>query len=354
MARADLSRGAIVLPFADKGSYVRQNTKRRLGESSRASNVGAMSNRIVITTDYLHPGDAVDALLREHGLEPVWAPTRGPREPDEARELFAGAAGVIASSEPVTAEMLSAAGELKVIARAGVGYDNVDTAAAAELGIRVCNTPGVNHHAVAEMALALMLTAARHLDSVLAEVEAGKWPRTAGTELRGKMLGVLGFGPSGRAIAALGAALGMRVLVSTSHPDTSSESDVEFADFATLTREADYLTLHARATGTPVIDAAALAAMKSTAILVNTARGSLVDETALISALREGKIGGAALDVLENEPIAADNPLRGMDNVWIASHLAGQTIEARERAGIAAAQAVVDVLEGREPTGLVV
>lgn len=331
-----------------------QHAECRLSIGAATSNVGFMGTRIVITTDYLHPGDSVDTLLREHGLEPVWSPTRGPREPTEARELFADAAGAIASSEPITAEMLSAASELKVIARAGVGYDNVDTSAAAELGIRVCNTPGVNHHAVAEMALALMLAAARHLDSVLNEVGEGRWPRTAGTELRGKTLGVLGFGPSGRAIAELGAALGMRVLVSTSHPDTSSDSGVEFADFATVTHEADYLTLHARATGTPVIDAAALAAMKSTAILVNTARGSLVDETALISALREGKIGGAALDVLENEPIAADNPLRDMDNVWIASHLAGQTVEARERAGIAAAQAVVDVLEGREPSGPVV
>lgn len=313
-----------------------------------------MSNRIVITTDYLHPGDTVDTMLREHGLEPVYSPAGRGRSPEEKRGLFAEAAGAIAASEPVTAEMLGAAPTLKVLARAGVGYDNVDIDAARELGIRVCNTPEVNHHAVAEMALALMLSCARRLGAVFAGVAEGGWPREAGSELRGKTLGVIGYGPSGRAIAALGAALGMRVMVSTSHPDADSASSVEFADFDSTVRAADYLSLHARATGTPIIDRDVLAAMKPTAILINTARGSLVDEEALISALESGGIAGAGLDVVAHEPMAVDNPLRTMDHIIITSHLAGQTVEARDRAGIAAAQAVIDVLEGREPRGIVV
>lgn len=313
-----------------------------------------MSNRIVITTDYLHPGDTVDKTLRDAGLEPVYSPAGQGRSAEETRTLFAEAVGTIAASEPVTREMLSAAANLKVIARAGVGYDNVDTSAAAEFGVRVCNTPGVNHHAVAEMTLGLMLTAARNLDTVLTEVAMGGWPRTAGTELRGKTLGVIGYGPSGKAIGGLGVALGMRVLVSTAHPDPQPGPGLDFADFAQVSREADYLTLHARATGRPVIDAEVLAGMKPTAVLVNTARGSLVDEAALADALQSGAIGGAALDVLADEPITADNPLLALDNVWIASHLAGQTVEARERAGIAAAQAVIDVLAGREPASPVV
>ncbi|MGC2941273.1 MULTISPECIES: NAD(P)-dependent oxidoreductase [unclassified Brevibacterium] len=314
-----------------------------------------MSSRIVITTDYLHPGDTVDSMLREHGLEPVYSPAGRGRTDDEKQSLFTGAIGAIAASEPITREMLTAATDLKVIARAGVGYDNVDLDAAAELGIRVCNTPEVNHHAVAEMALAFMLACARRLATVLNGVADGGWPREAGTELRGKTLGVIGYGPSGRAIAALGAALGMRVKVSTGHPDKNPAPGIDFADFDTTVTTADYLTLHSRAgKGDPIIDAEVLAVMKDTAVLINTARGSLVDESALVAALRSGQIAGAGLDVLEREPITEDNPLRTMDSVVITSHLAGQTVEARERAGIAAAQAAIDVIEGREPRGVVV
>ncbi|NJC55353.1 phosphoglycerate dehydrogenase [Brevibacterium marinum] len=316
-----------------------------------------MSNRIVITTDYLHPGDTVDTMLREHGLEPLYSPAGRARGSEERLALFSEAVGAIAASEPITREMLAAAPRLKVIARAGVGYDNVDIDAARELGIRVCNTPGVNHHAVAEMALALMLACARRLGEVFAGVAEGGWPREAGTELRGKTLGVIGYGPSGRAIAALGSALGMRVLVSTAHPDSDSaqSAGIEFADFDTTIGSADYLTLHSRAgRNDPVIVAETFAAMKNSAVLINTARGSLVDEEALLSALNSGAIAGAGLDVLQQEPIVADNLLRTMDNVVITSHLAGQTVEARERAGVAAAQAVIDVLDAKTPKGTVV
>lgn len=313
-----------------------------------------MSNRIVITTDYLGEGDEVDRLLREHGLEPVYAPAAGKRADDERRHLLTGASGAIVSSEPITRDMLAEAADLRVLARSGVGYDSVDIAAAQELGIRVANTPGVNHRAVAELALALILNCAKHLSDVITGVRAGQWPRTAGTELRGKTLGVIGYGPSGRAIAAIGAALGMRVIVGTSHPDTEAGPSIEFTDVDTTIAAADYLTLHARATGTPIIGADRLAAMKETAFIINTARGSLIDESALVAALEAKQIAGAALDVLDVEPLTSENPLRGFDNVWITSHLAGQTVEARERAGLAAAQAVIDVIDGKEPVGLIV
>ncbi|TSI12797.1 phosphoglycerate dehydrogenase [Brevibacterium aurantiacum] len=314
-----------------------------------------MSNRIVITSDYLRPGDTVDAMLRERGLEPVYSPAGGHRTDEEKRDLFQSAVGAIAASEPITRDMLASAPALKVLARAGVGYDNVDTDAAVELGIRVCNTPEVNHHAVAEMALALMLACARRLNTVLPGVADGGWPRAAGTELRSKTLGIIGYGPSGRAIAALGVALGMRVLVSTAHPDSEQSAGIEFADVDTTIKAADYLTLHSRAgKGDPIIGAATFTAMKDSAILINTARGSLVDEEALVAALKAGEIAGAGLDVLQREPLVADNPLRAMSNVVITSHLAGQTFEARERAGVAAARAVIDVLDGKTPRGAVV
>lgn len=312
-----------------------------------------MSRRIVITTDYLGPGDSVDRLLREHGLDPVYSPAAGSRTEDEQRNLLKGAVGAIVASEPITRDMLAEAADLRILARSGVGYDSVDTTAAHELGIHVANMPGVNHHAVAELTLALMLNCAKHLSDVINGVNAGQWPRTAGTELRGKTLGVIGYGPSGKAISAIGAALGMKVIVGTSHPDTNADPSIEFAEVDTVVAAADYLTLHARAAGTPIIGADRLAAMKDTAFLINTARGSLIDEAALVGALGQEQIAGAALDVLGAEPMTKDNPLRNFDNVWITSHLAGQTVEARERAGIAAARTVIDVLDGKEPVGLI-
>ncbi|HST71539.1 MAG TPA: phosphoglycerate dehydrogenase [Kocuria rosea] len=306
--------------------------------------------RILITTDYLVPGDDVDRLLRDHGHEPVHCPYTGPRAPADRQALFEGVDGAILAAEPVTAEMLTGADRLKVLARSGVGYDSVDVAAAAARGIRVCNAPGTNHHSVAEMAVGLMIMTARHLASVTHAVRHGAWPREPGRELHGAVLGIVGYGPSGRAVARIGAALGMTVLASTTHPDPEDAS-VRFTDLDAVLAQADYLSLHARADPArpPLIDTARLHAMKPTAVLVNTARGSLVDEHALAEALREGTIAAAALDVLDHEPLSEHSPLRGMDNVLVTSHLAGQTVEARARAGLAAAHAVIDVLDGREP-----
>lgn len=307
-------------------------------------------SRVLVTTDYLVPGDEVAALLRRHGHEVVYRPATGPRHPEEARALFDGAHGAIIASEPVTAHMIAGATELRVIARSGVGYDSVDLTAATERGVRVCNTPGVNHHAVAEMTFALMLMAARRLSTVIDGVRAGTWPRDAGTELRGHTLGIIGFGPSGRAVAQLAAAFGMTVLVNTAHPDTQ-EAGVEFVDRDTVLGHADYLTLHTKADPHTrrMIDTSALEAMKPTAVLVNTARGSLVDEEALAAALDAGEIAGAAFDVLDTEPLPAESALRGRPDVIITSHLAGQTVEARLRAGLSAATDVIAVLDGREP-----
>jgi phosphoglycerate dehydrogenase-like enzyme len=293
-------------------------------------------SRVLVTTDYLHPGDDVHTLLRKHGHQVNYRPAVGPRDPDETLALFDGVHGAIVASEPITAEMLDHAPELKVLARSGVGYDSIDVAAAAARGIQVCNTPGVNHDAVAELTIALMLMTARRLTTVIDEVRAGRWPRDAGHELRGATLGLLGYGPSGRAVARLGAAFGMTVLVHTAHPDPA-ESTVHFVDRDTVIAAADYLSLHTRSDATThrIIGRQALRAMKTTAILINTARGSLVDQDALIEALESGQIAGAALDVLDAAPLPASCRLRGLGNVIITSHLAGQTVQARARAGLA-------------------
>ena len=306
-----------------------------------------MSKRVVITTDYLHEADSVAALLREHSLEPVYRLSNGPRNHEEKLALLADAAGAIIASEPITEEMIAAAPELKIIARSGVGYDSVDLDAASAHGVAVTNTPGVNHHAVAELALGLMLSVARQLHSVIPAVKNGGWPRAAGTELHGKTLGVIGYGPSGKALAQLGAALGMNVLVTTSHPDETA--NVRFAPLEETLAASDYVSLHAKATGTALITAAELSQMKNTAVLINTARGSLINEEALAHAVKEGIIAGAGLDVLAAEPMGAEHPFATEDRILVFSHLGGQTVEARERAGIEAAYSVIEALTGKRP-----
>lgn len=306
---------------------------------------------VLVTTDYLQPGDTVHAMLTEAGHTVTYAPAIGPRHDDERRTLLRGVDAVVLASEPVTASMLDTATDLAVIARSGVGYDSVDVEAATERGIWVCNTPGVNHHAVAEMTLALMLTTARHLNTVLPGVQSGDWPRTAGTELRGRTLGIVGFGASGRAVASLALAFGMTVLVTTSHPDDGVPG-IDFVDLFALQERADYVTLHCQATphNRHLVDMDFLRCLKSSAVVVNTARGSLIDEAALARALDDGQIAAAALDVLESEPPGANSPLTGRDDVVIVSHLAGQTEEARRRAGEAAARQVLAVLNGQRPS----
>lgn len=308
---------------------------------------------VLITTDYLHPGDTVHGLLTRAGHTVAYSPA-GARNDAQKSVLLADADAVILASEPVTDNMLQAADHLKVIARSGVGFDSVDLEAATRRGIWVCNTPGANHHAVAEMALALMLTAARHLHTVIPQVRSGAWPRTGGSELRGKTLGILGYGASGRAVTTLAQAFGMRVLAHTSHPDPTAQG-IEFVPLSELQQRADYVSLHVTATpeNRHLISAEFLRALKPTAVVVNTARGSLIDEAALIDALDHAVIAGAALDVLESEPLTKDSPLTGRDDVVIVSHLAGQTAEARVRAGEMAAHQVLAVLSGQTPEAAV-
>ncbi|WP_415975766.1 phosphoglycerate dehydrogenase [Rhodococcus sp. 077-4] len=308
---------------------------------------------ILITTDYLHPGDDVDALLRVRGHTTVHSPASGTRPAGEMAALLSASDAAIIASEPVTAEMLDAAPSLRVIARSGVGYDSIDVDAATRRGILVCNTPGANRHAVAEMTMALLLMCARRIEETTDGVRNGQWPRHDTRQLRGATLGIIGLGPSARAVIDLARAFGMTILVTTGHPDPGLP--VTYADKHELLHDADFVSLHSRATtsGAPIIDADALSAMKPTAYLVNTARGSLVDEKALADALRTGVIAGAALDVFATEPPNPRNPLLCIPTVIATSHLAGQTREARREASVAAANSVIAALADKAAGGTI-
>jgi len=309
--------------------------------------------RVLVTTDYLRPGDAVDQLLRGHGHEVVHRPHRGPRTAEELAEIFAGVDAALVASEPITDTSLAISPRLRVVARSGVGYDSVDVEAATRLGIAVANTPGANSTAVAEMTIAMLLLCARRLPETIDGVRIGGWPRHDTHELRGATLGIVGFGASGRAVARLAGAFGMTVLVHSRNPDDTAA--VTFVGLNELLTRSDYVSLHAKLDDTTrdLIDSRALRLMKPSAFLVNTARGALVDEVALGDAVRSGTIAGAALDVLRHEPMRPDDPLRDVAGIVVLSHLAGQTAQARANAGLAAARTVVAVLAGEQPVEVV-
>lgn len=305
--------------------------------------------RVLVTTDYLRPGDDVDAYLRAHGHETVHRPMTGPRSAADLVDALAGVEGALIANEPLTAEVIAQAPVLRAVVRTGVGYDSVDVEAAARAGITVSNLPGINAHAVAEYTMGLLLAAARGLVESAAGVAEGRWPRHDGHELRGATLGLIGYGAAARAVVPLARAFGMTVVCATSVPEAErDDADVGFVDLPRLCAVADYVSVHTALTDRTrcLVDAHLLAAMKPTAYLVNTARGGIVDEGALAAAVRAGRLAGAALDVVRIEPLPADSPLRGVPGITVYSHLAGQTAEARAAAGLAGAAELVAALDG--------
>ncbi|QKV73671.1 phosphoglycerate dehydrogenase [Amycolatopsis sp. Hca4] len=301
--------------------------------------------RVLITTDYLRPGDEVDAYLRGAGLDTVHAPMTGKRDPDDLAGLLAGIDAALVANEPMTAEVLARAPKLRVVVRTGVGYDSIDVAAAARRGISVSNLPGVNANAVAEYTFGLLLAGARRLVQSASGVARGEWPREDGHELRGSTLGLIGYGAAARAVVPLARAFGMDVVCTSA----LRGPEVRFTGLPELLSTSDYVSVHTALTERTrgLLDAAAFELMKPTALLVNTARGAIVDEGALVSAVLSGEIAGAALDVVGEEPLPADSPLRGVPGIVVYSHLAGQTAEARRATGLRGAEELVAALDGR-------
>lgn len=315
-------------------------------------------NRVLVTTAWLSPGDEVHSLLTAAGCEVVHSSFKEHgSDPQRLARLLSGYDAVIAGTDPFSALVIAAADRLKVFGRTGVGYDNIDVAAATEHGIAVCPTPGVNRQSVAEHTFALLLACARGICGNVAAVDRGEWPQFSGRELSGSTLGIVGLGAIGKEVARIASAFGMRVVAHDPFidPDFAADYDVESVPLDALLATADFTSLHIFLDDSTrhLIDAAAIAAMKDGAYLVNTARGGVVDEAALAAALRSGKLAGAALDVLETEPLPPDSPLRGTPNLLITAHIGAATVESRARSGRMAAEAVIDVLNGRTPAHVV-
>ena len=259
---------------------------------------------------------------------------------------------LVRSGVQVDAEAIAAGGRLVVVGRAGVGVDNVDLEAATRAGVTVVNAPTGNTIAAAEHTLALLYAVARHVAAADASVRRGEWRRGAftGVELRGKVLGIIGLGKIGMAIADRARAMEMEVLGHDPFvtAEAAANHGVTLVERAEVLRRADVLTLHVPLTRSTrnLLDAAAFATMKPAAIVLNVARGGLVDEAALVAALREGRLGGAGIDVFASEP-PASSPLLDAPNTVLTPHLGASTEEAQVRVALEAAQQVLDVLAGR-------
>ena len=275
-------------------------------------------------------------------------------EPAALAQALAGAEGwIVRNRTPVRGELLAAATKLRVVGRLGVGLDNIDVAACQSRGIEVIPATGANAESVAEYVLTAALVLLRGAYFSTRAVEAGTWPRqtlSQGREAAGKTLGIVGFGSIGRLTARKAAAIGMRIVGYDPHIGTDdpawTQARTDRRDLDSLLAESDVVSLHL-----PLNDATRgllgrerLAKMKRDAVLINTARGAIVDEAALATMLREGRLGGAALDVFDHEPLAARSPLSGAPRLLLTPHIAGVTVESNERVSALIAERVADAL----------
>ena len=299
-------------------------------------------------------GQSALALLRDAGCEIVHPPKTGPLPADELLKVLPGNDAVLASMDKFTADVLAsaAAGQLKVVSRWGVGYDAIDVPAATKAGIVIAFTPGLLNETVADFAFALLLALARRVHLGHADMSNGVWRGVWGNDVHGKTLGLLGCGRIGQAMARRAAGFNLRLIAYDIAPNPEAEKlGVKFVLLDELLAQSDFLSLHAALTpqNRGLLGEAQLRKMKRTAYLINTARGALVDEAALTRALTEGWIGGAALDAFVTEPLPADHPLRKAPNVLLTPHLASFARETGERVSLTAAQAIVDLMNGRRP-----
>ena len=252
---------------------------------------------------------------------------------DEIGELLAEADGLIAGTEPLTAQVLEQAPRLRAISRVGVGTDNVDLAAAARLGIAVFNTPDAVTQAAAELTLGGILSVLRHIHFMDSELRDGRWTRKMGRLLSGQTVGVVGFGRIGKRVSTLLEPFGVDRIAYDIFPDVAwaAEHGVTITPFDRLLGQADVVTIHTSKTPDvgPIFGAEQLALMKDGAVIVDTARGDVLDEEALAAELRSGRLGGAYLDVFSSEPY--QGPLRELPNVLLTPHAGSYAEEARLR-----------------------
>lgn len=276
--------------------------------------------------------DRFDAVLRERGVDPVWPDVNQFMDEAQCLSIAGDIDGWLAGDDQITRKVLEAfLPRLKVISKWGTGIDSIDLDAAKELSVPVCNSPGAFRDAVSEYAIGLLLTATRRLARTDRLIRENGWPKGRFPGMAGRTMGVIGYGAIGQGVGQRARGLGMEVVAHDPFIETAPDG-TQMLSLDTLFKTADVITLCCNQTAENyhLINAASLSSMKDGAILCNVARGGLIDEVALIEALETGKVGAAALDVFEVEPLPMDSPLRGFENVALSSHNANSTVEAIE------------------------
>lgn len=310
--------------------------------------------RVLVTpTSYGKSDPGVRTVLEAMVREVVYNPFARPLKSDELGALLPGCDGYIAGVDEIDAAALASADKLRVIARYGIGVDNIDLAAAAARSIVVTNTPLANALSVAELTIGLMLALARSIPELIGETRAGKWSRQTGVTLSGKTVGLIGLGAIGKLVATRLRAFDCRVLAHDPAADETfaAQHDIALASLDKVVRRADFLSLHVPLLPTTryLVNAELLARMKRGAFLINTARGELIQEDALLAALESGHLRGAALDAFSQEPPPPDHPLLKLPNVLVTPHAGAHTDAAIDAMGWGALRDLLAVLRGEPP-----
>jgi phosphoglycerate dehydrogenase-like enzyme len=304
-----------------------------------------MTDIAVTARAFRHSAGRHQEMLAELGFGARYPETNAPLAAAQLCELVAGCPAAIVGLDEVDARVLAVEG-LRVIVRFGSGTDNVDLAAARRLGVLVAATPGANAVSVAELTLSLMLALARKVTVLDRAVRSGSWKRPLGIELQGRRLGIVGTGSVGLEVARRARCLGMEVV--GYDPRAMAVTDVSMVPFDELVDSADVVSIHCPLNNQTagLFGAQVLRRMKQGAFLINTARGGIVDETALARVLTDGHLAGAALDCFAAEPLTA-SPLLDMENVVLTPHVGATTHEAAERAGLMAVEEIARALSGQ-------
>ena len=305
-------------------------------------------NQSVLICDQVNP--KLNEILEKNGLQITYEPEITPEQIEEKIGNFEVV--IVRSRTKITKDMIAKADKCKIIARVGVGLDNIDQVAAKEKDIRVINSVEGAMNAVGELVIGLMLSLAREIPRADREVRNGNWIKKElmGTELRGKYLGIVGLGNIGKRLGRLAKALNMNIIgydVVPIDEEFSKEVGLMKADLGTLLASSDYVSLHVPLLDSTkhLINAEKMDTMKNTSRIINTSRGGVIDEDALYEYLKDGKLGGAALDVFEVEP-ATSNKLTSLPNFISTPHMGAQTKEAQSLAANVIAEKIIQILRG--------
>jgi D-3-phosphoglycerate dehydrogenase len=295
-----------------------------------------MTCKVLISAPYLQPHlDRFLPLLKRRGINPVVPPVRERLEENELLELIGDIDGVVCGDDRFTRRVLESAKKLKVISKWGTGIDSIDQDACRELGIALCNTTNAFSEPVADSVFAYMLCFARRTPWMSTAMQAGVWEKIPGFALREATLGVIGVGNVGRAVIRRANGFGMRILGNDSAAIDAgylSQAGIQMVSLDELLAEADFITVNCdlNPTSFHLLSTAQFGRMKKSAVVINTARGPIIDEKTLVEALSRKQIAGAGLDVFEDEPLPSESPLRTMSNVLLAPHNANSSPEAWE------------------------